>query len=333
VVAIGLSAGAVARIRFSISGLWEVVASVRVLRDPVRHAVHLPWVARVRQPLTNAGLAGPTGRLLWQLVPSAPGYLADFLTPPPSGLAAGLDAELAVLCATPPAAVRADLAAYAGARSGALDDLYADPTVGLHRLADEIRLYWRIAMAPYWNALRARLEADVFARGRRLTEGGSAAVLDDLHRHVRWDEGTLSVAHPTCTALDVPEAGDLVLIPSVFVWPSVLSIAGTVSQLAYPARGVGDLWTGSPAVPDGLRSVLGRGRAQILAELAAPLSTTELARRTGMSAGGVSQHLTALRAAGLVATHRDGRRVLNMRTQVAEALLARNPVRLSASAG
>jgi DNA-binding transcriptional ArsR family regulator len=53
-----------------------------------------------------------------------------------------------------------------------------------------------------------------------------------------------------------------------------------------------------------------------------PLSTTELARRTGMTPGGVSQHLAVLRAAGLVTAHRDGRTVRTVRTALAEALLA-----------
>jgi DNA-binding transcriptional ArsR family regulator len=67
--------------------------------------------------------------------------------------------------------------------------------------------------------------------------------------------------------------------------------------------------------------VIGRGRARLLVEMRSPSSTTDLARRTGMTAGGVSQHLTALRGAGLVATHRQGRTVLNVRTTLAEALL------------
>ncbi|MGW4945888.1 ArsR/SmtB family transcription factor [Actinoplanes sp. NPDC004185] len=68
--------------------------------------------------------------------------------------------------------------------------------------------------------------------------------------------------------------------------------------------------------------MLGRGRTRLLLELDAPSSTTELARRTGMTAGGVSQHLSVLRAAGLVVAHRRGRSVLNVRTALAEALLS-----------
>ena len=59
-VAIGLSAESVARVRFAVSCLWEVAASIRVLRDPGDHAIHLPWVNRVRPRLARAGLVAPT---------------------------------------------------------------------------------------------------------------------------------------------------------------------------------------------------------------------------------------------------------------------------------
>ncbi|WP_254548972.1 hypothetical protein [Catellatospora tritici] len=108
-VAIGMSAGSVARVRFAVSCLWEVVAGVRVLRDPGRHAVHLPWVRRVRPELVRAGLIEHPGSLLWRLIPAAPGYLPDFLTPVPAGLSPELADELATLRSTPAGTVRADL--------------------------------------------------------------------------------------------------------------------------------------------------------------------------------------------------------------------------------
>ncbi|MFD8087824.1 hypothetical protein ACFV4F_39755 [Kitasatospora sp. NPDC059722] len=40
-----------------------------------------------------------------------------------------------------------------------------------------------------------------------------------------------------------------------------------------------------------------------------------------MTPGGVSQHLTTLRTAGLLTAHRTGRHVLYARTEAAEALL------------
>ncbi|MCM0677738.1 helix-turn-helix domain-containing protein [Micromonospora phytophila] len=299
-----------------------MAASIRVLRDPGEHAIHLPWARRVRPRLVEAGLVGPDAGLLWHLVPPAPGYLADFLTPPPAGLSPDLAAELAALRSTPAATVRAHLAHYPPDRAPALAALRADPQAGLRRLAEEIEAYWRIALAPDWPRIRVLLDAEVFARAHRLAEDGAAGLLNDLHERVRWEDDTLLIAQRHCAAPDVPEGGALVLVPSVFVWPSVLSIAGDTPQLAYPARGLGALWERPAATPDALAAVLGRGRAQLLTALAAPTCGTELARRTGMSRAGVSQHLTALRAAGLVATHRQGRTLLSVRTDLAEALLS-----------
>ena len=58
------------------------------------------------------------------------------------------------------------------------------------------------------------------------------------------------------------------------------------------------------------------------AALDVPASTTGLAHLLGISPAGVSAHLTAMRAAGLVRAHRAGRSVLYMRTDAANALLA-----------
>jgi DNA-binding transcriptional ArsR family regulator len=348
VVAIGLSAPAVARIRIGVSCLWEVLASARILRDPGVPEVHRRWAARVQ----------PAPGLLRHLVAPTGGYTPDFLTPPPTGLTADLDRDLAGLRATPPEVVRAHLDLMPGERPAPIRDLYADPRAGLDRLAEEIAAYWQAAIAPDWPRMRSLLEAEVQRRARRLAETGSAAVLNDLHPAVTWTDGQASSGtaasppptpatdrHATelphepaapvawvggrlkvdqrhCSAPDMPDAAGLVLVPSVFVWPSVMTVwAGEVPQLAYPARGVATLWERSSRAPDALGAVIGRGRARLLAELEAPLSTTELARRTGISAGGVSQHLTALRAAGLVVTHRQGRAVLNSRSAVADALL------------
>jgi DNA-binding transcriptional ArsR family regulator len=315
-VAIALPADAVAHIRFAVSALWEVLASARALRDPGVPAVHRRWASRARP-----ALAATT--LLRHLVAPTGGYTPDFLTPPPAGLAADLGRELAGLRAVPAHLVRAHLDLLPGERPASVSDLYADPAAGLSRLADEIAAYWAAAIAPDWPRMRALLDAEVQRRARRLAEDGSAGLLNDLHPRVGWADGTLSIDLRHCTAADVPAGTGLVLIPSIFVWPSVLSVtAGDIPQLAYPARGVATLAEPVAAAPDALGAVLGKGRARLLTELGSPLSTTELARRTGLTPGGVSQHLTTLRAAGLVITHRQGRALLNTRTPVADALLA-----------
>jgi DNA-binding transcriptional ArsR family regulator len=324
VVAIGLSAGSVARVRFAVSALWEVAVSVRVLRSPGQHAVHLPWAHRVRPSLTAAGLIGPDGGLLWQLIVGSGSYMPDFLTPPPSGLVADLDAELAVLRATPTPVVRADLETYQRHRTGAVAALYADPPAGLAVLADEISRYWELAVQPWWSRIRLLLDAEIFARGRALAGDGLDGLLNDLHQRVRWADDTLRIMpRLACTRADVVEGGGLLLVPSVFAWPTVLSVAAArPPQLAYPVRGIASLWEESPVTGEPVADLIGRTRAQLLTAVAVPASTTDLARRFGLSAGAVSQHLAVLRAAGLVTAHRQGRSILNAQTTVAEALLA-----------
>jgi DNA-binding transcriptional ArsR family regulator len=94
-------------------------------------------------------------------------------------------------------------------------------------------------------------------------------------------------------------------------------------QLSYRAKAAGTLWEARPLIgADAVTTVLGRTRAALLLALEFPASTTELAAQTGISAPGVSQQLSGLRAAGLVSAHRAGRSVLYARTSAAETLLA-----------
>jgi DNA-binding transcriptional ArsR family regulator len=58
----------------------------------------------------------------------------------------------------------------------------------------------------------------------------------------------------------------------------------------------------------------------MLADLAAPRSTAELAKRLSLSPATTSHHLTALRDAGLVTGSRAGRSVLYARTSLGDAL-------------
>jgi DNA-binding transcriptional ArsR family regulator len=67
--------------------------------------------------------------------------------------------------------------------------------------------------------------------------------------------------------------------------------------------------------------VVGAARARLLVALNAPCSATELGRRTGMSPASVSEHLSALRDAGLATSRREGRYVVHERTERAGRLL------------
>ena len=88
------------RTHFAISPLFELAASLRVLRDPGGHSVHLPWVRQAR-----ARLAGLDYSLLDALHPGGP-YAPDFVAPPPLTPLPVLEEELARVRATPPERVR-----------------------------------------------------------------------------------------------------------------------------------------------------------------------------------------------------------------------------------
>lgn len=306
--------------RFGVSPLWEVVASVQVLKRPGPHPVHQPWVEQVRPRLT-----GVDWRLLSALVPVPSPVLPGFLAPPQPALVPDLELELTALQAVPASEVRRGLAELPEPRSGPLAVLGDDPPRGLALLAGAVRAYWGVALAPYWPRILALLEGEIFHRARLLAEGGAHRLLNDLDPAVTWEADRLQVAHRSALG-SVPLAGrGLLLAPSVFGWPRVSSIVVPPWQptLRYPARGIGTLWERRrwPAQP-ALARVVGRSRTVLLAELESPASTAALAGRTGLTPGAVSQHLTALRDAGLVSAHRTGRFVLYARTRVAEDLLA-----------
>ncbi|MEU6232371.1 DUF5937 family protein [Kitasatospora sp. NPDC047058] len=322
--ALTFSASDVALTRFAVSPMQEVVTSLRALAHTPVPALHRRWADQVRPRLAAAGLdRGP----LATMVPPA-GHLPDFLNPAPAGPSPALAEELAAITATGTAQVRADLDLLAAERGGRLpallEPLYRDPPARLALLAAEIEAYWQVALAPYWARIRALLEADVFHRTRQAAEHGTARVLDDLHETVHWDGESLRLEHRHCAVDRLNAGGGLLLLPSAFAWPRVLTrvLPPEPPQLAYPARGTATLWEPRPGSgTDALAAVVGKSRARLLAELDSPASTTELARRTGLSAAAVSQHLTALRTAGLTSAHRAGHSVFHARTAVADLLL------------
>ena len=310
-----------ANVRFAISPLMELHMSVRALDNPSAQALHLPWITEAL-PLTEHLPMD----LLHAFHPEG-AYAPDFIHPPPTTPLGEFEDEVEKMLATPPKQVTAEVSfAYRDRQLPAVLQPFIDhPRAAVTHLAEVVREYWRLTLAPYWERLRALLEGDVLHRSRLLAQGGAAELFNDLTPLVRWQGGTLTVAHRHLHAAVPLDGRGLVLVPSAFVWPRVFSKTDARWQpvLRYPPRGIATLWeTGTATAPGALAAVVGRGRAMLLAELAAPASTAELARRTGLSAGAVSQHLGILKAAGLVSGHRAGRHVLYARTALAESLVA-----------
>ena len=311
---------ALAHVRFAISPLVEVRRSRRLLDDPGAGALHLPWVVEALKVTADLDLS-----LLRALDPTGV-YTPDFVSPPPDTPLAEFEDELAAVAATPPEQARAEVERSYRRKPplpAVLEPFVADPAAGVAEVVALLRAYWERALAPHWPRIRALLEGDVLHRAREMADGGAERLFADVDPTVSWADGILSIDKRAQQSVDLEERG-LLFVPSVFAWPDVVLVTDPKWQptIVYPARGVGTLWEpGRPAAPDALAALLGRVRAGVLAALDRPRSTTDLAQALGVSAGGVSQHLSVLREAGLVHGHRVGRVVLYLRSPAGDGLV------------
>jgi DNA-binding transcriptional ArsR family regulator len=316
------SAADLANTNLAYSPLLEAVGSLRMLQMAGVEPMYQPWVDDV-WPRVQTLAEFP---LLRALVP--PGtYLPDFLTPPPSTPTPDVAAELQTIVTTSPDVVRRDLlCAYPDGVPTILSSILRRPQAGVRHIADALMSYWTCALEESWPRLRDLLESDILHRAREFAMGGAARLFSDLHPDVSWNGNTLLVQRVWAEKVDVGGAG-MLLIPGVFAWPSVLTITAAPlrATLIYPARGVATLWSDPRRVSapkESLARLMGTQRAALLASLSTPATTSELARRMEMTAGGVSQHLAVLRDAGLVRSSRSGRLVLYGRTPLGENLAA-----------
>ncbi|MFD6025972.1 DUF5937 family protein [Streptomyces griseoluteus] len=306
--------------RFAVSPLWETHDAVRTLRRPDRQGYHVPWLRRIRTAAAGLDLVP-----LWLLMPRR-GHSPDWLGAPPIGPAATFEEEIAAVRAADPEAAREDTARSLACTPGALSSeqgraWLADPVRMVRELADALEVAWRVLVEPEWPRLRALLEADVAFHSRRLAEVGLGTLLTELDARLSWDGRTLTL--PGGVYERRLGGRGLVLMPSVFCWPDVITGFDPPWQptLVYPARGVGGLWA-EPGIrtPEALVRLLGRNRAAVLAALDDPASTTALAHRLGLAASSVSSHLSVLRDSGLLTARRYGHQVLYERTPLGMAL-------------
>ena len=311
---------ALTRVRFAISPMFEMTRSVRALRDPAGAALHLSWVERALPRVADLDLAPMFA------MHSAPEYSPDFIHPPPSTPLVEFEEELETMLATPDEQIAAEVRyAFDGfPLPPVLEPFLTETREALEALAALMREYWARCHAENWPRMRSLLEHDVLYRSRQMADGGTARLFCDLADGVSWRDGVLRIDGKCEGLLNLDERG-LLLVPSVFVWPkvTVLTLEPWQPTLAYPARGVGMLWSPeeAPSASEALERLVGRTRATLLNALDSPRSTTELAGELGLTAGGVSQHLTVLRDAGLVCGRRVARSVLYLRSAQGDALV------------
>jgi DNA-binding transcriptional ArsR family regulator len=190
-------------------------------------------------------------------------------------------------------------------------------------LATAIGAYEQMALAPHWPVIAAAVEADRARRAMAVLDGGCEGLLASLRPAMRWNSPVLEADFPFDQELHLDGRG-LLLVPSYFCWevPITLVDPGRPPVLVYPIDHPGGMLGAAAAGAGALAALIGRTRASVLASIGAGCTTTELSRRTGVSAASASQHATVLRAAGLVDTRRDRNAVLHSLTPSGTALLA-----------
>jgi DNA-binding transcriptional ArsR family regulator len=306
--------------RWAISPLRETLSAVRLLTQPHRQGYHQPWLRAVAPALADLDLTP-----LLQVM--SRGYNPDFLMPAPPGPTAAFADELALVRRTPVGRVRAELSRCLREQHGRrlpppAQALVDHPVRARTLLTDTLARCWKHLIEPWWPRIRDVLEGDIAYRTRQLAAGGLASVLADLHPKVHWQHPTLVVDLPIDEVRDV--TAGLALMPSTFEWPQVGVAVDKpwLPTIDYPARGVAALWEPRSDPPAALARLLGGTRATLLAALTEPTSTTALARRCTLPNSTVSEHLTVLRDAGLVTTHRVGRYLQHTRTPLGTQLAA-----------
>lgn len=298
--------------------LWEIAASLHRLQSRRGRSGHGGWYHDTRMRLHDAGLERTVRQLLLPLYPRAD-YFPDFLTPPGdwASLAAGLDALLAV----PPDRVRAEVAELFRAR-GIPAHLHLLPALEDRRtLAEALRRYHQVAIAPHQDRIRARIDAERALRARALLDGGVEGLLRSLAPAMVWDPPVLAVpVYPVRRDLLLRGRG-LRFVPSYFCDGTPVALADDELEptLVYGVRVA--LPGTRPPEAGPLATLLGRTRAAVLSAAAHGATTGELARAAGVSSPSASQHATALREAGLLVTERLGASVLHTLTPTGAALL------------
>jgi DNA-binding transcriptional ArsR family regulator len=306
------------RLRFMISPMAETVLSVPALQQEGDRLPFARWRDAHRPKLASA-----PSRALLGLMPAD--WRPHLALAPIVGERPRFDEELDAVLDFDPHPLRAYLTRLA---SPAVATRWMSMIPG--GAANERRLlggllsdYHRRCVAEHWPAVRAQLEADIVYRESLRAEHGATRLLATLHPVISWNDPILELGLPGPSRRVDLEGRGLVLVPSVFLWPhpAVLLDGNGQPVLLYPARDAYAVWRAPPYDRAALAALLGATRAAVLVAAASGASTSQLAGRLEVSIPSVSQHLTALRDAGLVRSTRCGRAVHHDLTSLGVRLL------------
>ena len=318
-----------------VSPLAELLACLHSIAEPEHHFEVRPWLTRVRAD-TSAALHGRlnTYAPLWAR------RRCRLLLPFELPLGQTLEEELrriealplALFAETAAEAIHGGLVeigdlmgdpaardAYVGAcelrsfgRGELARHLVGDPAAFRADLLDVLRACDEEVFADEWARVAHRLERECVAVRARLGALSVAEALASLSPNAAVRHEPPSVVFDKLQSLHADLRGRrCLLVPSVHARPHLIVKVDSAFPVVvhFPVEGEG--------ARDTLAQV--RLRLAILADPARlslcrhlvnePITTSDLAARTGMTVPQVSRHLGRLREAGLLVSHRDGRMI------------------------
>lgn len=322
---------------FGLSPLAELGAALHVLAEPEHHPLEAEWVAR-----TRAALAPDLVRQLSGLAALWGSYRLRVLFPLTVSASKTLDQELASIEAMPIDDF-VELTAFAvrggnsgeGLRSIQSDeqvrgrfierarrrgcgaevigeDLLADPVSFRIRFVDLLRKVAAVALEDAWRQSSHALSRDLVARRNIAATKGTVQALRSLSGSISVGDSVNSVYIDKIHhgVVDINRQ-PLIVVPTSFGWPHLLvkHERGWPAVLQYPVKNEPQADSTSLALLQLRLSVLADPvRLKVCRAVARePRTTVDLAEAWGISSAQVSRHLRALREAGLVTSHRNGR--------------------------
>ncbi len=323
-VILDLTVSDLARIRFAVSPLGQLIGALIVLAGRTLP----PGIGEWRDEKLSAfeDLRGGDEVLaaFVDLV-RVTRYVPDCVSPPPRRNVSTFAQELAVLRAMSAESMRADLRRSETIRipgRPVRSPVWDHPHLPA-RLASALELAWEELIAADWPVVKALLERDITYRAGIVAMHGLAAAFEDLDDALRWDaSGELAIRGRDPTR-HLPRGSGLWLVPNAFGGDWLCLDPPRGYALTYPARGTADLTEPRAVAPSHvpLERLIGRSRAALLRRLEQPATTSQLSAELRMTIGAVGDHLAVLRDNRLVTRSRAGRSVLYRRTSRGDALV------------
>ncbi|MET8340777.1 winged helix-turn-helix domain-containing protein [Streptosporangium canum] len=303
------------RIASRVDELWEMAMSLHVLQGFGRGDALAGWRRRARVALAERSLLKQVRETLVPLLPLK-AYFPDFLTPY-EGLS-GLDNGIAALADTSSSRVRREVDQLRPhvPVPATLDDLARGNQRSIRDLADLSATYCQTVFASQRLTMEHSLGRERARLTRLLTDHGVETMLASLGPSMRWRPPVLEADYVSGHyELHLGGRG-LTLIPSYFARSMPVKLADTSLPpvLVFPVPHAPAAHEPDDALPD----LLGPTRARVLRCVAATndCTTSELARRTGISLSSASAHAQVLRRAGLITSTRHANMVIHQVTHL-----------------